>query len=135
MVTGENVKRARGRLQLTQQQLADQVGVSRRTIAEWENNAELPATAEGRLSKVLTFDGTSRNDDSPPLAAVSDMELVAEMARRLAYLRAQQTGNPRESEVSSDDAGDSDDDGWVGTTGGADTDSRARDPGRASEGT
>ena len=91
MTAGEDVKRARGRLRLTQQELGDQVGVSRRTIAEWESMNPLPATAEGRLSAVLTISHNGQTVETI-LAGVSDMELIAELARRVAYLRAHQNG-------------------------------------------
>jgi len=91
MVSGDDVKRARGRLHLTQTQLANMLGVSRRTIAEWETSDELSATIVGRLSGVFTDAGQAA-PDTPPLATVSDLELVTEMGRRLASLRSQLDG-------------------------------------------
>jgi transcriptional regulator with XRE-family HTH domain len=89
MVTGDDVKHARGRLHLTQTQLAGMLGVSRRTVAEWETSGDLSATIVGRLSGVFADAGPATTPDAPPLAAVSDLELVTEMGRRLASLRAQ----------------------------------------------
>jgi hypothetical protein len=91
VITGDDVKRARGRLHLTQTQLASMLGLSRRTIAEWEGTGELSPTIEGRLSGVFAIAGPSE-PDVPPLASVSDLELVAEMARRLSSLRHQIPG-------------------------------------------
>lgn len=88
MVTGSDVKRARGRLHLTQMQLADLLGVSRRTVAEWEASGGLSQTIVGRLSVVFA-DSEPATTGVAPLESVSDLELVAEMARRLSSLRSQ----------------------------------------------
>lgn len=42
MTLGDRIRTARQRARLTQQQLADRVGVGRRTIDNWENNRTQP---------------------------------------------------------------------------------------------
>ena len=86
------MKHARGRLKLTQTDLAKMLGVSRRTVAEWEASGDgaLSVQIAGRLSTVFTDMQTGpSSQDTPPLAAVSDLELVTEMGRRLSSLRSQ----------------------------------------------
>ena len=86
------MKHARGRLKLTQTELANLLGVSRRTVAEWEASGDgaLSAQIAGRLSTVFTDMQTGpAPQDAPPLATVSDLELVTEMGRRLSSLRSQ----------------------------------------------
>src|SRR6478609_7663438 len=57
VMTGDELRRQRGRLRLTQRELADRVGVGLRTVTGWEARGPraLPATAEGRLHAVLGF--------------------------------------------------------------------------------
>ena len=88
MVTGDDVKHARGRLRLTQTQLAGMLGVSRRTVAEWEGNGagELSATITGRLSGVFADAGPA-TPNTPPLASTARSSGRA--GRRLASLRSQ----------------------------------------------
>ena len=39
---GEQIKRIRKDLVLTQEQMADKLGVSRQAVSNWENNRNLP---------------------------------------------------------------------------------------------
>ena len=82
MMTGDDLRLQRGRLHLTQRELADRVGVGLRTVTTWEalGAQRLPGTAQGRLEAVFgATDGTGIRS----LAEVSDLELIAELARRL----------------------------------------------------
>ena len=89
VITGADIKRARGRLHLSQTQLARQIGVSLRTVAEWEGSSgPLSDRIVGRLSGVFA-DLEQSATAVAPLAAVSDLELIAEMGRRLSSLRSQ----------------------------------------------
>jgi len=89
VITGADIKRARGRLHLSQTQLARQIGVSLRTVAEWEGSSgPLSDRIVGRLSGVFA-DLEPSATAVAPLAAVSDLELIAEMGRRLSSLRSQ----------------------------------------------
>lgn len=95
MVNGEEIRRARVRMRLSQQELADRVGVSLRTIGNWELGHTSPGANEAVLLDVLgdymqVGDGhrRSRFED------VTDAEMLAEIARRFARSveREQQVG-------------------------------------------
>jgi hypothetical protein len=85
-MTGDELRRQRGRLCLTQRELANRVGVGLRTVTSWESLGPrpLPGTAEGRLTAIFGL-----ADVGPPrgLSEVSDLELIAELARRLGLPR------------------------------------------------
>src|SRR5690349_7405115 len=85
-MTGDELRRQRGRLRLTQRGLADRVGVGLRTVTTWESlgSRPLPGTAEGRLTAIF-----GPADVRPPrgLSELSDLELIAELARRLGLPR------------------------------------------------
>lgn len=85
-VTGADVKRERGRAGLTQTGLAKTVGVSRRTIAEWEASDSLSPEIQGKLSKVFGGEFAAAPDEhpGPSLTGCSDGELAAEFVKRLA---------------------------------------------------
>lgn len=50
---GNEIKEARERKRMTQQELADAVGVSLRTVGNWEQGASVPRNSMGRLAEVL----------------------------------------------------------------------------------
>lgn len=79
MITGEQLRRARERRGWTQEQLAEAVGVTFRSIGNWERG-EVPASREARLRDVLGDDLTPGLN---PLAQASDLALISELARRL----------------------------------------------------
>jgi hypothetical protein len=85
-MTGDELKRQRGRLRLTQRELAVRIGVGLRTVTTWESlgSRPLPGTAEGRINAVF-----GPPDTGPPqaLSEVSDLELIVELARRLGLPR------------------------------------------------
>ena len=81
MTTGADLARARNRGRYTQQGLADLVGVSRRTVAEWEASPELTPATLAKVSGVL---GDLRPGAGPSLTGCSDLELATELVRRLA---------------------------------------------------
>lgn len=88
MMTGDEIRRARERAGLTQEQLGRIVGVSLRTIGNWERGATpISARQQARLQSALGLDAES--EKGVPLSEVSDVELLAEIARRFA--RAHQT--------------------------------------------
>src|SRR6478735_6578170 len=92
-MTGDELRRQRGRLRLTQRELADRVGVGLRTVTSWEARGPrpLPGAAEGRLTAVV---GSTDHGPHRALADVSDLELIAELARRLNLSRAGTTARP-----------------------------------------
>lgn len=57
--TGARIRRARKLLRMTQQDLADKVGVSRNTVDAWENERSYPKRYDVVLEEVLgiTLDG------------------------------------------------------------------------------
>lgn len=70
---GLRIKRARERLRLTQEQLAGQVGVSQKTIDNWENDRTYPKSALGALEEVLG----PLTDDTASTAGVRFPDWVA----------------------------------------------------------
>ena len=60
---GTKIKRARERLRLTQAQLAARVGVSQKTVDNWEHNRSYPKSAIGALEEIL---GPLTDGDPPP---------------------------------------------------------------------
>src|SRR6476469_9402175 len=97
-MTGDELNRQRGRMRLTQRELADRIGVGLRTVTTWEalGSRPLPGTAEGRLHAVFGFP-----DTGPPraLSEVSDLELIAELARRLGLPRVGTNRPPTHGET------------------------------------
>lgn len=82
MLTGDQVLAARTRAGMTQQQLADKLGVTQRSVGNWERAERVPRGAEQPLRDVLK----AHLDDAAPsgtaLADISDARLLAEIARR-----------------------------------------------------
>ena len=88
-MTGDELRLQRGRLHLTQRELADRVGVGLRTVTTWEalGPRPLPGTAQGRLESLF---GAADGSAIRSLAEVSDLELIAELSRRLGAARARE---------------------------------------------
>lgn len=96
VITGEQIKAARQRAGLTQGELGQKVGVSLRTIGNWERGVSSPVGHEARLRDVLR-DHLDDAGTPPPLESVSDVALLAEIARRLALASekaGEGNGNP-----------------------------------------
>ena len=66
------IKRARERLRWSQQQLADAVGVNRKTVDNWENARNSPRSSIGALEAVL---GSLSEGDGEVLRDDRDREL------------------------------------------------------------
>lgn len=78
MTTGDHLKASRGQLGMTQQELADTLGVGRRTVAAWElDERPIPLSQQVRIEAL--FAGRSAN----PLSAFASVDLLAEVIRRL----------------------------------------------------
>lgn len=60
-ISGEEIKQARERHQLTQQDLADLVGVSLRTVGSWERGESIPRNRLGAVREALHMDGEERD--------------------------------------------------------------------------
>lgn len=81
MITGDEIRRARERAGYSQEDLAAVLGVSVKTVNNWERGR----TVSRNRTAVEDFLRAQLGDDAPaPLQAVSDVELLAEIARRLA---------------------------------------------------
>ena len=90
-LTGDQIRRAREALRMTQQELADELGVGLRTIGRWERGESAPRSAMGALTRALQLptpgDTTAhpdRDDAGPRLHEASHVELLAEIGRRIA---------------------------------------------------
>lgn len=84
MLTGDQLFQARTSAGMTQQQLANTLGVSLRSVGNWERAEQVPRSAEAKVWKLL---GNYLLEDQHPavssdLAHVSDARLLAEIARR-----------------------------------------------------
>jgi transcriptional regulator with XRE-family HTH domain len=71
---GLRIKRARERKRWTQVQLADAIGVTQKTIDNWEHDRSYPKSAIGALEDVL---GVSLDGDG------AEMRIVSPRARRV----------------------------------------------------
>jgi transcriptional regulator with XRE-family HTH domain len=93
VITWNELRDARERLHLTQEELASQLGVSTRTVTNWEANG-VARKAEYKVERffgdALTraragADRAEAEPDSPPavdLSAVPDLALLEELTRR-----------------------------------------------------
>lgn len=91
MIDGTEIRQARERARLTQEQLAHTLGVSLRTVGNWERGASVPRSSEARLRDVLA-DHLDVAGAGVTLRAASDAELLAEIARRFTRGRADLEG-------------------------------------------
>jgi transcriptional regulator with XRE-family HTH domain len=57
--TAEDIKNGRERLRMTQQQLADELGVSLRTVGAWERGESIPRNRMAAIAEVLGGEGVS----------------------------------------------------------------------------
>jgi DNA-binding transcriptional regulator YiaG len=66
----ETIQELRRRLGLTQQQLADELGVRQQTVSEWETGVYRPRGASARMLRVVAEQrGGYRVDPDPPSPA------------------------------------------------------------------
>ncbi len=79
-MNGSEIRQARERARLTQGELGEKVGVSGRTVGNWERGASIPRNRAARLVEVLNLD--EQAEPANPLQVVSDATLLAEIARR-----------------------------------------------------
>ena len=62
MTTGEQIKQRREELHLSQEELAERIGVSRQAVSKWESGRAAPrGTNRDELCKLLSIELTSRN--------------------------------------------------------------------------
>ena len=77
-MTGDHLRAERGRLGMTQQEMADALGVGRRTVVAWEQDERpIPMSQQSRVEALFA----SRRIN--PLTAFGSVDLLAEVIRRL----------------------------------------------------
>lgn len=102
MITGDEIRSGRELLGLTQAELASQVGVSFRTIGNWERGETSPLRYEARLRKL--FRG---HDPAPAQRSIqdySDTELLLEVSRRMSEQRTRHDRPADQPQPLTDDA-------------------------------
>ena len=85
MTFSDKIKRARDVANLTQQELADSIGVSKRTIASYESQGAVPRRSTlAKLARALKVSVKYLSDDTctDPLTDIEEDDYVAE-AREL----------------------------------------------------
>lgn len=85
-ISAEDIRNGRERVHMTQQQLADEVGVSKRTIGGWERGESVPRNRMAALAEVLGMEGTSEFGSKALLRQVG----------MLAKQRREEIGLPRQ---------------------------------------
>ncbi|MGC0143188.1 helix-turn-helix domain-containing protein [Pseudactinotalea sp. Z1732] len=80
MINAQEIRDARQRGGMTQAELAQRVGVSQRTVGNWERGESIPRNRAAKIRAVLA-DHLSTGQ-AAPLRSASDAELLAEIARR-----------------------------------------------------
>jgi DNA-binding transcriptional regulator YiaG len=65
----ESVRGLRKHMALTQEELADELGVRQQTVSEWETGAHRPRGASGRLLTLVADRAEFAYDPGPPAAA------------------------------------------------------------------
>lgn len=79
---GRQIRQAREARGLTQEQLAQAIGVGMRTVGNWERGETVP---KNRLGMLLSFFGLDQAADSDdPLRSASEITLLTELLRRAA---------------------------------------------------
>lgn len=81
MINGREIRAARERAGMTQGDLAQRVGVSLRTVGNWERGDTVPMNRASAVESALA-QWLDRDTSGPRLATASDGELLAEIARR-----------------------------------------------------
>ena len=89
---GERIAHARGWLGISQEELAERVGVSRDTISKWETNVFRPRRSRiGKLEKAL---GVDLRDRPPPVSDRVQAMIDGLTSEQREYLLEQLTGHP-----------------------------------------
>lgn len=82
MINGREIRAARERAGMTQGDLAQRVGVSLRTVGNWERGDTVPMNRASAVESALAQWLDRGDTEGPRLASASDGELLAEIARR-----------------------------------------------------
>jgi transcriptional regulator with XRE-family HTH domain len=75
MINGEQIKEERERLHMTQQELADKLDVSLRTIGSWERGESVPRSRMGAIREVLNMED---KDNRSALSRLINEQLQAD---------------------------------------------------------
>ncbi len=103
MISSEEIRSAREQAGLTQEELALRLGVSMRTVGNWERGATIPRAKARAISAVLGEYLNPLREGEPSLAAASDVELLAEIAKRLSRANRQRQESHRKDVTSQDE--------------------------------
>jgi len=79
-ITGEMIKASRERQRMTQQELADEVGVSLRTVGSWERGETVPRNRMGAVAEALDIP-TGEERDYGQLAVRRRLGILAKQRR------------------------------------------------------
>jgi transcriptional regulator with XRE-family HTH domain len=101
MVTGNDIRKARERRRLSQEELAGLLEVSSKSIGRWERGETIPKSALGAIEQVLNL---GDRPDEPGLSEASDAELLAEVALRLEQRKPKQRRSPPHADEATDTA-------------------------------
>lgn len=107
MIKGSDIRDARNRAGMSQEALAEAVGVTLRTIGNWERSATAPREKLPVLREILGDYLEQGESRSPGLRIASDEELLKEIARRFAR-SSQEAGTGTWSHPRSEEAQDPD---------------------------
>lgn len=78
-MNGADIRRLREARGLTQEALAQEIGVGQRTIGNWERGETVPKNRLGMLERFFGLDADASAD---PIRDASDVALLAELLRR-----------------------------------------------------
>jgi len=73
---GTKIRRARERKRWSQRELAEHLGVNRKTVDNWENGRTQPASSIGALEDILgiSLDDADEDSRSPPRELPADLQ-------------------------------------------------------------
>lgn len=82
-MSGDDIRRARQEMSLTQDDLAEAIGVTRKTVSNWERGIAVPRTRLAALLKFLRLQQDEGVRIGPSLRDASNIQLLAELLTRM----------------------------------------------------